>query len=54
MNIVQILGITFVCVIMVCVGWTLIEYIFSRWGESPTNRNKKLLERANKLSHKKL
>jgi len=27
-TITQILGITFVCIIMVCIGWTITEYIF--------------------------
>ena len=27
-TIVQILGMTFVGIIMICVGWTIVEYIF--------------------------
>ena len=51
-DIVQIMGMAFVGVIMVCIGWTIIEYI-SNGLEGPTRRNHKLLERAEKLMKKK-
>ena len=51
-DIIQIMGMAFVGVIMVCIGWTIIEYISTSL-EGPTQRNHKLLERAEKLMKKK-
>ena len=31
---VQVLGITFVCVIMVCIGWTVVEYVVNGFGDN--------------------
>ena len=39
--VVQIIGMTFVCVIMMCIGWTIVEYIFTGF-EKPGKQNKKL------------
>jgi hypothetical protein len=47
----QIFGMTFVGIIMVCLAWTIVEYIVTHC-EGPTKRNKKLLDRANKLMNK--
>jgi len=33
-TVVQVLGITFVCVIMVCVGWSVVEYVFNGFGDN--------------------
>ena len=33
-TVVQFLGMAFVCVIMVCIGWTIVEYIASRFGDN--------------------
>jgi len=51
-KIIQILGMGFVGIIMICLGWTIVEYIFRNF-EGPSKRNKKLLERAEKLTKKK-
>ena len=48
----QIFGITFVCIIMVCIGWTIVEYITNSL-DGPSKRNQKLLDRAEKLMKKK-
>ena len=45
-TITQIFGITFVCIIMICIGWTLVEYITNSL-DGPHKRNQKLLDRAN-------
>jgi len=51
-DIVQIMGMIFVGIIMICMGWTIVEYIFTSL-ESPAKRNQKLLDRAEKLMNKK-
>ena len=33
-TVVQVLGITFVCVIIVCIGWTVVEYVANRFGSN--------------------
>jgi len=33
-TVVQVLGITFVCVIMVCIGWTVVEYVVNGFGDN--------------------
>ena len=33
-TVVQVLGITFVCVIMLCIGWTVVEYLFNGFGDN--------------------
>ena len=38
---VQIVGITFVCVIMMCIGWSIVEYVSTKL-ENPRKGNKKL------------
>ena len=50
-TITQIFGITFVCIIMICIGLTLVEYITNSL-DGPHKRNQKLLDRANKLMKK--
>ena len=37
----QIVGMAFVCIIMVCIGWTVVEYIVNGF-EHPRKNNKKL------------
>ena len=37
---------------MVCIGWTVVEYITTSL-DGPTKRNQKLLDRAEKLMKKK-
>ena len=32
-TIVQVAGMTFVCIIMVCIGWTVVEYITNGFGD---------------------
>ena len=44
----QIFGITFVCIIMICIGWTIVEYIVTGY-EKPGKRNKKLMDNIKKL-----
>ena len=56
-GIVQIMGMVFVGIIMVCIAWTIVEYIFTNlegpgWSR-PSKRNQKLLDRANKALKKK-
>ena len=46
--VVQIIGMTFVCVIMMCIGWTIVEYIFTGF-EKPGKQNKKLTDNMKKL-----
>ena len=36
-SVVQFLGMAFVCIIMVCIGWTIVEYLFTT---KISNRNK--------------
>ena len=55
--VVQVIGTIFVGIIMLCIGWTIVEYIFTslegpRWS-GPSKRNQKLLDRANKALKKK-
>ena len=51
-NIVQIIGLAFVGIIMVCIAWTIVEYITNSL-DGPHKRNQKLLDRAEKLINKK-
>ena len=51
-DIVQIMGLTFVGLIMVCIAWTIVEYITTSL-DGPNKRNHKLLDRAEKLMKKK-
>ena len=46
--IVQILGMAFVGIIMICIGWTIVEYIFNGFGDS-----NKLEENMKKFDQKK-
>ncbi len=50
-TIVQILGMVFVGIIMICIGWTIVEYIFNGT-DKPGKRNKKLLDNMNRMSKK--
>ncbi len=43
--IMQVFGLTFVGVIVVCIAWTFMEYIFSR----PSKQNKKLMDNMKKF-----
>ena len=47
MEIVQILGTGFVCIIMVCIGWTIVEYLFS-WMTKPNNKLEENLKKFDK------
>ena len=47
----QILGMIFVGVIIICIGWTVLSYILGSI-ESPGKRNKKLLDNMDKLERK--
>ena len=40
-TVVQVLGITFVCVIMVCIGWSVVEYVFNGFGDNKLEENLK-------------
>ena len=44
----QIFGMTFVCIIMICIGWTIVEYIASGFGD-----NNKLEENLKKFDKRK-
>ena len=48
-TIAQIFGMTFVGVILVCLVWTVMSYIFS---SESRDRNKKLLDNMKKLDKK--
>ena len=52
MEIVQVIGICFVCIIMVCIGWTIVEFIFTSM-ESPGKQNKKLMDNMDKMKNNK-
>ena len=45
---VQIFGIIFVGIIIVCIGWTIVEYALTGL-DGPDKRNKKLLDKIKKL-----
>ena len=47
-TVIQIFGMCFVGLIMICIGWTIIEYIFTRIDTS-NKQNKKLLDNIKKL-----
>ena len=47
-TIAQIFGMAFVGIIMICIGWTIVEYIHSGFNK-PGKRNKKLLDNIKKL-----
>ena len=47
--IVQILGMAFVGIIMVCIGWTIVEYIFG--AAKPKNRIEENLKNFDKRKH---
>ena len=51
-NILQIIGLVFVGIIMICIGWTIVEYIVTSVSR-PGNQNRKLLENINKLKNEK-
>ena len=51
-NIVQIIGLAFVGIIMVCIAWTIVEYITNSL-DGPNKRHQKLLDRVEKLTKKK-
>ena len=44
-TIAQIFGMTFVGIIVICIAWTVMEYIFSK----PNKQNKKLMDNMKKL-----
>ncbi len=41
----QIFGLTFVGIIVICIAWTVMEYIFSK----PNKQNKKLMDNMKKF-----
>jgi len=47
----QIFGMAFVGIIMICIGWTIVDYILLRT-DRPRKRNKKLLDNMNRMSKK--
>jgi len=47
-TIVQIIGMVFVCIIMVCIGWTIVEYITNGFGD-----NNKLEDNLKKFNKRK-
>jgi len=53
-TIVQILGMVFVGIIMICIGWTIVEYILNGFDDagSVEKKNKKLLDNMNRMSKK--
>jgi len=50
-TIAQIFGMIFLGIILVCIAWTVMEYIFTSM-ETPGKRNKKLLNNMKKLKNK--
>ena len=44
--VVQILGMAFVCIIMMCIGWTIVAYIFG--AAKPKNRIEENLKKFDK------
>ncbi len=46
----QIFGLTFVGIILICLVWTIVEYIVLAW---PEDQNKKLMDNMNKLGKNK-
>lgn len=48
--VVQFLGMAFVCVIMVCIGWTIVEYIVN--GFSDNNKLEENLKNFGKKNNK--
>ena len=47
-TVVQVLGITFVCIIMLCIGWVVVEYVANRFGD-----NNKLKENLRNFGNKR-
>jgi hypothetical protein len=47
-TVIQIFGMCFVGLIMICIGWTIVEYIFTSIN-TPGNQNKKLLDNMKKF-----
>tara|TARA_R110002051_G_scaffold223584_1_gene286841 strand:- start:4062 stop:4220 length:159 start_codon:yes stop_codon:yes gene_type:complete len=47
-TIAQVFGMTFVGIIMICIGWTIVEYIVTGY-DKPGKRNKKLMDNLDKL-----
>ena len=44
----MIFGFTFVGIILICLAWTIMEYIFGHFSR-PSKQNKKLLDNMKKL-----
>jgi len=44
----QVFGLAFVGIIVICIAWTILEYIFTGL-DKPGKRNKKLLDNMKKL-----
>jgi hypothetical protein len=49
-TVVQILGMAFVGIIMMCIGWTIVSYIFNSIGSG--KEDKKLLDNMKKMDKK--
>ena len=47
----QIFGFTFVGIIMICLAWTIIEYIFTTISK-PGDQNRKLMDNIKKFDKK--
>jgi Na+-driven multidrug efflux pump len=48
-TVVQVLGMTFVGIIMICIGWTIVEYIINGFGDNnKLEENMKKFERMSK------
>ena len=51
-TIAQVFGMAFVCIIMICIGWTIVSYIFTSV-DTPGKQNRKLLDNMNKMKNNK-
>ena len=51
-TVIQIFGMCFVGLIMICIGWTIVEYIFTCIGSSG-NQNKELMDNMYKFDKDK-
>ena len=47
----QVFGMAFVGIIMICIGLTIVEYLYTGM-ETPGKRNKKLMDNMKKMKNK--
>ena len=45
-EVVQFLGMAFVCIIIICIGWSIVEYIFG--SVKPKNKLEENIEKLNR------